>query len=166
MLELLSLIGAPGAGKLFQIGSDWISDSRRQKVEDKEREFKQGLAMGGQLKEYMESIHGSEDDDLPSLHSVVMCGLYFMFATTTVIFIATCLALQWELGNEALMVGIKDPEQQGKTWSFLGGAIEYSYPSKSIAFISPLGCAYLALHPLLFVLGLVSSGRSPFKGSR
>jgi len=166
MLELLSLIGAPGAGKLFQIASDFISDSRRQKMEDRKQNHLEKMAGHENFKSYMESIHGTEDDSLPTLHSVVMCSLYIMFSLITCIFIATCLYIQWELGNEAFMVGIKDPEQQAKTWSFLGGAIQYSYPAKSLSFVSPLGVAYLALHPLLFVLGLVSSGRSPFKGTR
>jgi hypothetical protein len=166
VLELLSLIGAPGAGKIFQIAGDFLSDRRRSKHEAEERAFRSSLAQGDKLTAYMEAIHGSEDDDLPSLHSVTMCALYIMFAVTTCVFICTCLYIQWELGNEALMVGIKDPEQNPSTWSILGGLIKGSRATNTITFISPLGVAYLALHPLLFVLGLVSSGRSPFKGSR
>jgi hypothetical protein len=164
VLELLSLIGAPGLGKATAIIGDFVSDSKRRQIEADDREFKKDLAYKGQLKDYLKALHAENDEPrYPSLMSVTLCVLYIMFSVTACAFIFWCCYIQWELGNEAFRVGIKDPEQAGSTLSLLGGAIKYSWASKSVTFISPLGCAYLALHPLLYILGLVSSGRSPYK---
>jgi len=155
MIELLSLIGSAGAGKAFGLVSEFLQSKERHKSEHEERQFRRELAAGDRLGEYMEALHGPPNNHGPSLLGSTLCVLYIMFGAT----VCTCSILCFYYGIwEHEAVSIKDPDQSSRTFSILGGAIKYEWPTKSISQISLVGIGYLLLHPILFILSTVTTG--------
>lgn len=158
MIELLSLIGSAGAGKAFgMLGDAWANASRRKDEKD-EREFQKDLAFRGLLSDYLNST--SEDGGKTSFMSYIRGAMFIMFSFTACAFIGWCAWAQFaypEVGD----LTFQNPEPPQNTISLLAGAIEWSWATKTITRISPLGYAYLALHPLLFILSMVSTLERP-----
>lgn len=148
MLELLTLFGSAGAGKLFQIGSEVLTNASVAKQEKEEREFQRSMADKGQLKEYLESVH-KLDDGKPTMFSTTLCILYIMFGATAC---AACLYCFY-LGVNG-QAHIKDPDTEGTAFKFF--ILEWQFQARNISSLSPMGVGYLILHPILFILSTVS----------
>lgn len=151
MLELFSLIGSAGSGKILGLISDFLSNRSQAQAEEKEREHQRDLAFKGQLGDYLQASH-DQVDGKTTLLSFTLCAMYLMFSATVC---AAALYCFWVGFGE---VSIKDPDAEGSSWSILGGAIRRSLEAKSITDISPMGVGYLILHPILFILSMVSTG--------
>lgn len=148
MIELLSLIGSAGAGKLFQIGSEMLTNASVAKQEEKDREFQKYLADKNQLAAYMDGVHGKGDHP-PSLLSWTLCLLYIMFGITACLACLYCFYLGYE-GNAV----IKDPDAEGSRFKFF--ILEWQFQARNISSLSPMGIGYLILHPILFILSTIS----------
>lgn len=149
MIELLSLIGSAGAGKAFGLISDWQSARHHEKEEAADREFQKWIAEKGQLNEYIQAVHGSGGSK-PSPLSLTLCAIYLMFTFTAC---AACLYCFYVGFGEVL---IKDPDQQQSSFRFF--LLETKWSPKGVIQLSPMGLGYLILHPILFVLSMVSTG--------
>lgn len=156
LIELLSLIGSAGSGKLLGLASDFIQNRTHEKAEREEREFQKDLAFKGQLNDYMQAQHRPIDGKT-SLLSVTLCAMYIMFAFTAC---AACLYCFYLAFGEVV---IKDPDATQGGWNFIG-IIDWKFAPKNISQLSPLGVGYLILHPILFILSMVSTGSRAKKG--
>jgi len=151
VLALLSLIGSAGSGKLLGLVSEFFHNRSQAAAEEREREFQRDLAFKGELKDYLAQAHAPVNGG-NSILSFTLCALYLMFGATAC---TACLYCFWLGGGE---VAIKDPDHQK---SF----IESVLGARSVTELSPIGVGYLILHPLLFILSMVSTGsRAPRRG--
>jgi len=154
MVELLSLIGASGSGKILSMASEFMTNRAQAVAEEKEREFQRTLADKDQLKDYL-SIQHQHVEGKPTLLSYTLCFLYLMFGATAC---AACLYCFYVGFGE---VTIKDPDQEGG--GFALGPLKLAFQAKSITDISAMGVGYLILHPILFILSMVSTSSRPVR---
>tara|TARA_R110002126_G_scaffold287101_1_gene439553 strand:+ start:590 stop:1048 length:459 start_codon:yes stop_codon:yes gene_type:complete len=151
MFALLTLIGSAGSGKLLSLVSEYFQNKAQSESEEKEREFQKDLAFKGELKAYIESAHAPIDGKT-TLLSYTLCALYVMFGFTAC---SACLWCFWMGAGEVL---IKDPDQKRSFFESIFGA-------RNVTSLSPIGVGYLILHPILFILSMVSTGsRTPRRG--
>lgn len=161
MIELATLLGTSVGGKIFGIIQEGRKAAQEKQERDEERAFRRELAAGGNLKEYMESF--TDDNGDTNTMGLTLCGLFLMFGFTACSAVMYLIWAEFQYsGTEAAML---DPTPPKREWSILGGALKWSWETKSISYISPLGYAYLILHPILFVLNTISTGNFSKKRS-
>lgn len=148
---LLSLIGSAGSGKLLGLASDFFQNRAQEKADEAERAHQRDLASRGKLAEYLKATHHVQEGDNPTLFSRTLCLIYLMFASTACLACLYCFYLGFD--GTAL---IKDPDQEGTKFSFIG--FSWEFQARNISELSPLGVGYLILHPILFILSMVSTG--------
>lgn len=151
MTELLTLIGSAGSGKLFGLLGDFLSNRAHEKAEREEREFQRDLAYKGQLHDYMQAINTEEGTERPSLMSKTLCFLYILFGVTA------CVCCMYCFFTAFGEVSIKDPDTKGSSFSIFG-IFNWDFTPRSKIDLSPMGVGYLILHPILFILSMVSTG--------
>lgn len=152
---LLSLIGSAGSGKILGLASDFFQTRAQEKADEAERAHQRDLASRGELKNYLAQTHHIDDNGRVSLLSRTLCLIYLLFAITAC---SACLYCFWLGFGEAT---IKDPDQEGGSFSALG-LFKWEFQPKNISQLSPIGVGYLILHPILFILSMVSTGtRTP-----
>jgi hypothetical protein len=155
MMELLTLIGSAGSGKLFGLVGEFLSNRAHEKAEAQEREFQRDLAFKGQLHDYMAAQH-KEVDGRPSLIQKTLSFLYILFGVTICVCCVVCFVASI---GEVSPVTIKDPDAKGGALSIFG-FIDWQFQAKSKTELSMAGLGYLILHPLLFIISMVSTGGS------
>ena len=152
-MELLTLIGSAGSGKLLGMAGEFLSNRAHEKAEREQREFERDLAFKGQLQEYIQA-HSVEVDGRPSLMQKTLSLLYILFACTICFCCVLCFVAAFgEISEQA----IKDPDAQGSSLS-LFGIINWDFQARSKVNLSPMGVGYLIMHPLLFIVSMVSTG--------
>ena len=150
LAALLSLIGSAGSGKILGLASDFFQNRAHEKSEESERSHQRDLASRGQLANYLKQTHHEGESGAPSLFSRTLCIIYLMFALTAC---TACLYCFWLGSGEVL---IKDPDQEGTKFSFL--IFSWDFQANNISRLSPIGVGFLVLHPILFILSMVSTG--------
>jgi len=150
LAALLSLIGSAGSGKILGLASDYFQNKAHEKSEESERAHQRDLAGRGQLEAYLNETHSKDDEGNPSLFSRTLCLIYLLFACTAC---TACLYCFWLGSGEVL---IKDPDQEGTKFSFL--VFSWDFQANNISRLSPIGVGFLILHPILFILSMVSTG--------
>jgi len=153
MMALLSLIGSAGAGKILGLVTEYFSAKHQKDQDNAEREFQRSLADKGQLKDYLTAVHSSPEGK-PSLLSYTLCSLYIMFGLTAC---ACCIYCFYVAFGE---VTIKDPDQKESLFR-IPLLFETRWTPETTIDLSPMGLGYLILHPLLFILSMVSTGTRP-----
>ena len=159
MIELLSLLGAGGAGKICGIVGDLVSARHHRKIEEKEQSHREALACRNSLKEYYDGLDKLEEDGTHSPLTRVIAFCIGLFGVTYCIAALTCF-----FDNPAASILTKDPSSEADTYSLLFGFIEWSVKDNRVVSMSKIGLGYLMLHPIIFVLSMAITGDKIKKG--
>lgn len=153
ILELASILGTSVGGKVFGIVGDMLSERRHQHREQEDNKHKQQLAIIGATKEYQHDLHEQKEDGTYSPLSWVIAISIGLFAFTYCAAALTCF-----FDDPTAIVYTKDPSEEANNFSFLFGFIEWDIANNRVVSMSKIGLGYLMLHPIVFILSMVTTG--------
>ena len=153
MIELLSLLGAAGGGKMFGIVSDWVLEGRHQKQEEKKQEHERYMASMRGRRKYHADLYTKDNDGTYSPLAHVIAYTIGLFAVTY-----CAAALSCFLDNPTATIYTKDPSENAAVREILFGIIRWDSFNNRVVEMSKIGLGYLMLHPMLFILSMVTTG--------
>ena len=156
ILELASLLGSSVGGKLFGLAGDYIAEKRHDKRETMEHEKQVTLANRNSLKEYYESQSMVTPEGKPSPLAYVIAFCIGLFAVTYCYSALSCFT-----DNPEGLILTKDPAENARNFSILFGFIEWDIANNKVISMSRAGLGYLMLHPIVFILSMVTTGDKP-----
>ena len=153
ILELASILGTSVGGKVFGIVGDLLSERRHHKREEDEFKHRQQMQLISEAKGYQNAIHEQKEDGTYSPLSWVIAISLGLFAFTYCSAALTCF-----FDNPTAIVYTKDPSEDANTFSFFFGFIEWDIANNRVVEMSKIGLGYLMLHPIVFILSMVTTG--------
>ncbi len=156
IMELVSLLGSSVGGKLFGMASEFITESRHAKAEASELNHKQQMALIESHKEFQNELQTPNPDGSYSPLSYVVAYSVGLFAITYCLAALSCF-----LDAPTQIVYTKDPADDARLFSVFWGFIEWDIANNQVLKMSKIGLGYLMLHPIVFVLSMVTTGDKP-----
>ena len=157
ILELATLLGASGGGKILGMFSDFMSERRLLKQQELEQNHLQDLASRGSLGEYLNGIN--EPNEITGCYSpmawTVAIGLG-VFTITYCIAALSCFVI-----NPQEIVWTKDPSSKASEVELLWGFIGWKIADNRVVEVSKIGVGFLMLHPVVFIISMVFTGDKP-----
>ena len=158
ILELASFLGTSVGGKVFGMIGDALAERRIHRREELEYEHKKDIAYKGQLKEYMETINGQQQDGTYSPLAWVTAAVILLFAVTYCYATLSCF-----LENPTSIIYTKDPSEAANKISLLFGTISWDIANNRILAMSKAGMGFLMCYPVIFVVTMATTGDRPKK---
>ena len=158
IMELVSLLGSSVGGKVFGMVSDVMAERRHAKTLETELTHKQQMALIKSHTEYQDEIHEQNKDGGYSPLSHVVAYSVGLFAVTYCIAALSCF-----IDTPTEIVYTKDPAEDARIFSVFWGFIEWDIANNQVLKMSKIGLGYLMLHPIVFILSMVTTGDKPRK---
>jgi hypothetical protein len=138
--------------------SDMMAEGRMRKREEAEIKHRESMADKKAAREYMELYNATNEDGRHSPRAWVVSFIILMLGVTYCTATLSCFYI-----DPGHIVYTKDPSEDAKKFSILFGAIEWDRSNNRVISMSRAGLGYIMLHPIIFIISMVTTGDRPSK---
>ena len=158
IIELVSFLGTSVGGKVFGMIHDAMSEKRHREREELEFRHKENMAARGNLREYYGELNQENSHGGYSPLTWVISFTILLFGVTYCAAALTCF-----FDDPTKPILTKDPGSDPSTFALFFGLIEWDIANNKVISMSKAGLGFLMLHPIVFILSMVTTGDRPRK---